>query len=139
MSKCLIVAALAGCSPTEPIDRDRLIRAFAQVESSGLNRIRYLDCIKKHLHTKNCDAWGLFGFHLIRYGVCSGWLWQWGVAPLDEQRRVMRRAIERYLSSCPKDADPLTWCANFHNAGHGSKRATPYSRKLLKAYQAAQN
>lgn len=126
----VIVALLVLCSncleSTKPED-DRitpeLITAFALVESSG----------REHVKGDKGKAWGLYQFHRARWEECGGNPKEWGKADKKEQTRVMINALNKYAKQYKRkkpDTDFITWCATYHNNGHGRTVKTKYVKKV---------
>ena len=101
-----------------------LLAAFAQVESSNMNRAPYWDV--------NGTAFGLYGFHQTRYFELGGTLF--GHASRKQQDAVMTVEINRGLAIAAKRGiDPIRAVATLHNCGHVIDRETSYVKKIRSA------
>jgi hypothetical protein len=116
---------LANGAEVQAIDRPRLVRAFASVESSTRNLPPYRDGPSL--------SFGYFGFKRPRWQECGGKPSDWGKAGRAEQYRVMALAVDRYLRTLPAGVDPIAWAGTKHNGGRW-RGETTYTRKLRAAY-----
>lgn len=107
------------------VDRPRLVRAFAIVESGDRNVPPYRD--------GPSQSWGYFAFKRPRWAECGGKASDWGKAGKAEQYRVMGLAVDRYLRTMPKGVDPIAFAGTRHNGGR-YRGETTYTKKLRAAY-----
>lgn len=128
IAKTPIYNHVSGVNRSDTLDAAALLRAFAEVESSG----------RLHVRGDGGRAYGLYQFHRARWIECGGSAKTWGKASRAEQDAVMRTAIDRYLRaaifSSPVEA-LVIWCGRYHNIGHGGIDHNAYTRKLWAAYQ----
>ena len=123
MTPAILLIAVAAAPD---IDRPRLVRAFAVVESGDRNVPPRWDV---HQH-----SWGYFQFGRARYAECGGKPSDWGRAGRAEQYRVMGLAVDRYLAKLPAGVDPIAFAGTAHNGGR-YRGETTYTKKLRKAYR----
>lgn len=120
-------AAVTVDPQPESLIIDRLIWAFAEIESSHRPQVRG----KK-------GEWGLYQFAPGRWRECGGDARQWGKAGAAEQTRVMRLAIERYARRMPRGLtveQQVCWIGRCHNGGIRTVQHNTYTRELWRAYR----
>lgn len=120
----------ATTQASEHLDMDALLYAHGMAESGNTNPPPYWD--------RKQRSWGRYSFGVARWTESGGKRSDWGRAPVNEQDRVMRSALRRYLRSVPDGSsveDAVVWTANYHNLGHGSMRRTAHANKVLRFYR----
>lgn len=127
LNACLMLLATLPVGPG--LDHERLLRAFATVESSNRNPAPYRDNTQM--------SWGRFAFGKARWTECGGKSSDWGKAPIAEQDRIMRVAIRRYAARATRRGHTgeaaFNYVARLHN-GNPGPRPNGYTRKLRAAY-----
>jgi hypothetical protein len=111
----------------ETLNAEKLLRAFAEVESNNRDIPPRWD--------RKQQSWGYYQFGKARWSEVGGAPETWGKADKNEQDCVMLLALIRYLKNIPPDADVLTWVSRFHNTGHGMTTDSPYTLKLKAVYR----
>lgn len=122
-----VAAAALGEQQTRGLDVNRLMRAFAAVESGGRSQVR----------GDGGASWGLYQFGRDRWRECGGRGDDWGRAPARRQHVIMRLAIREYMATMPSGLSieqRVCWIGRCHNGGKRTGAHNAYTRRLWAEY-----
>ena len=122
-------ARRVACSQTPrraTLDRERLIRCIEAQESGG----------REQVIGDRGRSWGLYQFGSVRWRECGGSASGWRRSGRVEQTRVMRQAIDRYLSDCRPGSTVEQQIIHASRDHNGWGRASiKYAADILRRYR----